>query len=137
MDKKKIVILIILGIFLCFSAAIYFNSKKVNENTVNVYIFRGEGCPHCAAEMKYLNTLKDVYKDNINIIDYEVWYNQENAEKLNKVSEKIGINIDGVPFTIIGDKYFSGYSEGLNDEIKKIIEDNIHNDIPQIMDSIK
>lgn len=139
MNKKKIIILFILSIFLIFSGVIYYNSHNPKIEPINIYIFRGEGCPHCAAEMNYLKGLKNgKYKNMINIIDYEVWENKENQAKINELSSKTGVQINGVPFTVIGNKYFSGYSEGMNEDIEKLIDTELKNTERQsIMDSIK
>ena len=46
------------------------------EKTLNIYLFYGDGCPHCAAEEKFLDKyLKE--HDNVKLHKYEVWYNQE------------------------------------------------------------
>ena len=46
------------------------------EKELNMYLFYGDGCPHCAALEVFLDDyLKD--KDYIKLYKYEVWYNQE------------------------------------------------------------
>ena len=77
--------------FLCFPLFV-----QAKEFDVNLYFFRGEGCPHCAEEEKFLETIKNKY-DNLTIIDYEVWYNDENAELLGKVLDAFDIKKSGVP----------------------------------------
>ena len=86
---------------------------------VNVYLFRGEGCPHCAQEEEWIKSIKKKYKDTVNFYDFEVWYDEDNREKLKQVGEVFDLEIKGVPFTVIGDKHydksifmFSLYSNG-------------------------
>ena len=95
------------------------------SNQVTIYLFHGDGCPHCAKEKEFLNELKAEYKDKINIVKYEVWYNEENEKLLDKVKQTLNVTSKGVPFTIIGEKYVSGYSEslGTDDTIRAIVED--------------
>lgn len=95
------------------------------SNQVTIYLFHGDGCPHCASETKFLNELKAEYKDKINIVKYEVWYNENNEKLLDKVKQTLNVTSKGVPFTIIGEKYVSGYSEslGTDDTIRAIVED--------------
>lgn len=101
---------------------------EVEENKINLYIFRGEGCPHCKAEMQWLESIKNQYKE-LNVYDFEVWYNEENIDKYIKVSEKLNVNTNSIPFTIIGEKTFIGFSDTIKDNIEKTIKHYIGNDI--------
>ena len=49
---KKIVKLFLLIVVLLFPLVV--NAK---ENKVTLYLFHGEGCPHCASEIEYLNSI--------------------------------------------------------------------------------
>ena len=44
-------------------------SAKENDK-ITLYLFYGDGCPHCAEEKVYLNEIKDKY-DNFEIVYYE------------------------------------------------------------------
>ena len=99
-----------------------YTKTKVEEDVINIYFFRGEGCPHCAAEEKFFETeLKKKY-DNVKIYDYEVWNNKENSEILKKVKSSFRVRNNNVPFTVIGTKYFTGYSDLTKDKIYKVID---------------
>ena len=39
--------------------------KKVEDDKINIYFFRGEGCPHCAQEEKWLESIKEEYGDYV------------------------------------------------------------------------
>ena len=95
--------------------------KKVEKDKINFYLFRGEGCPHCREEEKWIKSIKSKYKDKVNFYDFEVWYNEENQEKLKQVGEVFDLEIKGVPFTVIGNKHYSGFS----DTIASSMEDDI------------
>lgn len=104
MKLLKKIIIITAFLFLILPA-------KVNAaTTVNMYLFYGKECPHCQALEE---ALIDIQKDypNLKIYKYEVWHNQNNARLMAKASEKINVSASGVPFTIIGTKAFSGYSQ--------------------------
>ena len=45
------------------------------------------------------------------IVSYEVWNNEANASLLTEVSNYLGKPADGVPYIIIGDQVFSGFTE--------------------------
>jgi len=100
---------------------------EANEE-LTIYLFHGNGCPHCAAEIKFLKELKAEYKDKINIVKYEVWYNENNEDLYSQIKTHFNVNPNGVPFTVIGEKYVSGYSENLGsgEEIRNIVEEYLN-----------
>ena len=84
--------------------------SKTNEaNLVNIYLFHSKTCQHCKSEIKLLNKLEKKYK-NIKVYKYEI-SDSNNRELLNKVTLTHKVKTSGVPFTIIGDKVFTGYSD--------------------------
>ena len=91
------------------------------KEKVNLYLFHSETCMHCQAEIEYLNKLKEEY-DNLKIHLYEVDSHKDNAEKMIKVKEKLKIDSPNVPFTVIGNYYYIGFSDGIGDGIKELIE---------------
>lgn len=132
-NKILILLTLIISLFI-FSNNIYALSKKytdkvseytnteVDKDTINIYFFRGEGCPHCAEEEKFFEEeLTKKYK-NIKIYDFEVWNNKENSEILKKVKENFKVTNNNVPFTAIGNKYFTGFSSSTKDKIYEIID---------------
>ena len=56
----------------------------INAKEVNVYLFHGDGCPHCASEIEYLEEIEKEYNE-VNINLYEVWYNEDNQKLMKKV----------------------------------------------------
>lgn len=105
------------GIILSFLIILPVNAKE----TVNVYLFYGKGCPHCAAEKEYLEEVAKENK-NVKIIYYEVWYDENNKKLFEDVREKLEITRTGVPLTIIGETYIVGYSEAVNAKIDRAID---------------
>jgi len=99
--------------------------KKVEDDKINIYFFRGEGCPHCADEEKWFKEIKEEYKDKINIYDFEVWHNDDNLELLDKVKKELNSKSTGIPFTVIGEEYFTGFSEVTKSRIENTIKDYI------------
>ncbi|MBQ3422098.1 MAG: hypothetical protein IJH34_10605, partial [Romboutsia sp.] len=63
---------------------------------------------HCREEIKMLDELVKNY-DNVKVYKYEI-SDKDNAALLAKASEIYNTKIASVPFTVIGDKTFSGYS---------------------------
>jgi len=75
---------------------------------VILYFFWGNGCPHCAKEEVFLEKLEDEFP-NLEIKDFEVWFNSENAKLLKKVGKEMGIDSGRIPLTIVGNKVINSY----------------------------
>lgn len=91
------------------------------EQEVTIHVFHGDGCGYCALEKEFLQELANEY-ENLNIILYETWYDTTNAQLLELVGTALDVEITGVPFTIIGDYYFSGYADTMNEDIIEEIQ---------------
>ncbi|MFA6272684.1 MAG: hypothetical protein WC693_06380, partial [Patescibacteria group bacterium] len=79
--NKRILYLLAFLLFLLIGA----NQVRAQEN-INIYFFWGNGCPHCAEEEPFLEQLKAKYP-NIEIRDFEVWYNKDNQKLLQSAGE--------------------------------------------------
>jgi len=91
------------------------------KEKVNLYLFHSETCSHCQAEIEYLKELESEY-DNLKVHLYEINNHKSNQEKMVKVKEKLKIDSPNVPFTVIGNYYYIGYSDGIRDGIKELVE---------------
>ena len=114
-------------IFLFLAVFLFPIIGHAKEKEVTLYLFHGDGCPHCAEEIEYLNSIYNDY-DELKVVKYEVWYNDTNAELLTKVEEAFEIKKSGVPTTVIGNTVIKGYSENTSKQIKRAIEFYIKND---------
>lgn len=101
---------------------------KREDNKVNLYLFHGDGCPHCRDEKSWLEGIKREYKNKLNVYYFEVWYNADNVKLMDKVKEEFNVKESGVPLTIIGGKYFSGFNAStavnIENKIKEYLTDN-------------
>ena len=98
------------------------------SEVVNIYFFRGEGCSHCAAEEPFLQHLiDDVYREKINVHEYEIWYDESNAAMAEHFAEGYGQVPGGVPMTFIGTHFITGFSEDREQEFIDAIEEEIAN----------
>lgn len=105
---------------------------NVEAKEVNLYLFYGEECPHCEREQQYLEELKEYY--DFNIIKYETWHNEENAELMSSVKSKLGINNPYVPFTVIDNLGLTGFNDNTKAEIESRIKYCLKNECNDIMD---
>lgn len=117
-------------IIFLFAFCFLFSSPVQAKNTVNIYFFWGDGCPHCAKEKELLEYYQHKYS-YIEVLDFELYSNFSNNQILSSVASILGVRVDGVPFTVIGDKSFSGYSEVISpDQISERIEYCYNNNCP-------
>lgn len=100
-----------------------FKEYKPNSDAINIYMFRGKGCGFCHAFLEFLNGITDEYGKYFKLVSYEVWYDTDNSTLMNDVSTYLGEEASGVPYIIIGDKTFKGYSETYDEAIKRAITD--------------
>lgn len=112
--KKILYIIIFLVLF-------FPNMVFAEQKEMNIYLFYGDGCPHCAAEEKFLEGYLE-NKDYIKLHKYEIWYDKENAAKYQKVHEILNDKSSGIPYLIIGNNAITGYSdEGTPESIRNTL----------------
>ena len=98
----KKVFFVVAFIFLLFPV-------MVKAETTNIYLFYGEGCPHCQALEEYLDKAYKNDKD-VKVYKYEVWSNTENQKTWLEVQQITNKEARGVPYFIIGEKVYQGYN---------------------------
>ncbi len=91
------------------------SNYKETSDQVTIYLFRGNGCEHCENFLNYLSSIVDNYGKYFKLRSYEVWNNDDNQELMNKVGEYFNYDVTskefGVPFIIIGEETFSGFTD--------------------------
>jgi glutaredoxin len=119
---------IVLAIFLLVSQVeISHAQTPTPQQHVIIYLFWGEGCPHCAKAKPYFEKLATIYPE-IQLHSYEVYYDAENQKLFSLMAEKYGLEQLAVPTIFIGDKYLQGYSEEYNSSIEAVVVQCIQND---------
>ena len=122
-------------ISILFWGLFFLNSVKAEENKVELKLFYGTGCPHCALEREFLKNIKTKYQDKISLQEYEIYYNQENAQIFTNLVKDLKIETAGVPLLLIDDDYVLGYGKDnttgveIENKIKKILgnEETVEN----------
>ncbi len=107
------------------------------DDKINIYFFHKDGCPHCALEEDWLEEIIKEYSQDINIYDYELSISNQNYDYFEKVCKLFDKIPNQVPFTVIGDKSFSGFSDVTKSKIEKQIEDYLSKEEPKEKDTIK
>ncbi len=104
------------------------SNYKENKKQVTIYMFRGSGCGYCKKFLTFLNSIVDEYGEYFKLESYEVWSDTKNQKLMESVAETLEVNVSGVPFIVIGDQAFTGYSERYDDSIKTAITDLYNSD---------
>jgi hypothetical protein len=95
-------------------------TRAAENRVVDIYFFRGRGCPHCEQERLFLDEMKGKYP-GVRIADREVWYNKQNADFLAAMAKSYNVKASGVPFTFIGKNAFIGFSGRTKAQIEESI----------------
>lgn len=93
------------------------------KSKVTIYFFRGYNCHYCEESLEYINKHKDEIPDNVEIVTYEVWKNENNEKLHQAVIKELDVNEsykNSVPFLVVGDQYKVGM-EATDTDFKKLI----------------
>ncbi len=90
-------------------------------NPVVVYMFWGDGCPHCAAAKVFFSEIEPKYPE-LEFRFYEIYNSEDNQDKFVKMADAYGFEAWGVPTIFIGDRYWEGYADTLDAELEETIQ---------------
>lgn len=96
---------------------------KEDDKQATIYLFRGNGCGYCKRFLTFLTTILKDYGEYFKVESFEVWYDKDNSSLMKEVGEFLGEEAEGVPYIVIGDKVFGGYTASYDEDIKKAIKD--------------
>lgn len=92
------------------------------SDSVVVYIFWGDGCPHCAVAKPFLENI--AAKDpRVILREYEVWYNEDNQKLFQQMGASFGFKPSAVPTIFIGNRHWEGYTDEIGQELQAAIND--------------
>ena len=130
MKKIKYLFFIVVA-FLALPFMVFAEDEQTSAESakeeVNLYFFRGEGCPHCEEAEEWFKSIEEEYGSMFKIVDYEVWNNEDNSELMSKVAEARNEEASGVPYIIVGNKSWNGFDKEtmaseITDQIKSEYE---------------
>jgi len=105
---------------------IAFAQDPTPQAPVTIYLFYGEGCPHCAKAKPYYESLENKYPEVI-LKTFEVYYDDGNRELFEKIAEIYQLEQLGVPATFIGSYHLLGYNEAYQGEIEEVVRQCLQN----------
>ena len=91
------------------------------QNKAVIYLFWGDGCPHCAEAKPFLQGL-DQASEQVDLRMYEVWYVKENQALFTQMAAAYGFEPQGVPTIFIGKQYWEGYNDQIRSEIQVAVD---------------
>ncbi|MBN2047829.1 MAG: hypothetical protein JW750_08315, partial [Anaerolineaceae bacterium] len=91
------------------------------DAAVTIYFFWGDGCPHCEKEWEFFRSWLPDHPE-VRLMDYETWYVPENQDLFNEMAAAYGFKPQGVPTTFIGDQYFVGFNESIQQQIISTVQ---------------
>lgn len=96
--------------------------QKVNaKEPVKVYFFHSNTCGFCQAALGFFDSIEAEYGDKFDLVKYEI-SSEENWNLLESTLATLGKEYEGVPFFVIGEESFIGYSSASDSKIIETIE---------------
>lgn len=103
MIKRLFSVVVFLLLFL-----IAGQSVEAQEEAVNIHFFWNITCPHCKREKTFLEDL--ARRDGeVRVYGYELTMSSKNRSLAREISKTLDVDISAVPFTVIGETFFTGY----------------------------
>lgn len=102
--------------------------------SVTIYYFWGDGCPHCAALRPFLDQL--AADPGVELADYEVWYSESNRELFQRVAEAHGVDAGGVPAVFAGGGAWIGDSPANRGAIAAVVDECTTRSCPDVAGAI-
>jgi len=107
-------------LFLLFNIA-FVSAENSTNPKIDLYMFYGQGCPHCGKLELFLDSIKDKYPE-LNILEKEVYFDNNNRDLFYAMAEQFGTEVQGVPTVFIDEKVFVGFSDAIGREIEQEIK---------------
>ncbi|MGR8934013.1 MAG: glutaredoxin family protein [Gammaproteobacteria bacterium] len=98
-----------LGFALLCMVAVYGLRAEAAERPVDVYLFWGEGCPHCARAIDFTKRLTTEVDLRMHYL--EVTRIPANRKVFAALVKHFAIDQPGVPLTVVGGRFFTGYHD--------------------------
>jgi cytochrome c biogenesis protein CcdA/glutaredoxin len=93
-----------------------------SRDDVELTLFWGEECPHCAAEKEWLASAAEEYP-RLTVRQYEVFHDAGNRALLERTADALGFEVTAVPVTVVGDRYWVGWSDAIRDEVASAVRE--------------
>ena len=89
-------------------------------DSIELVIFHGDGCPHCARMLEFLDGLEQRVPELV-VVRYEVWYDRANQVIFRDTMARLGEEPSAVPTVVVGDRVYVGYTDALASRIEEVV----------------
>jgi cytochrome c biogenesis protein CcdA/thiol-disulfide isomerase/thioredoxin len=135
MNRRICILVFLFGLFI-ISLIVTEDSKSValekdnpillNANSLDVSLFFGTGCPHCAKVEPFISKMEEKYPLKVN--KYDIYSDLDSVSLFDEISNEYRIPPAqrGVPTVFVGDTYFVGdYTiiEGFEEEVTNTFQE--------------
>jgi len=90
--------------------------RDVGSETVELTVYAGDGCPHCAALEEWLVDVVEAVPV-LRVTEREVWYDEANRELFFQDAERLGFEPSGVPGVILQERVWLGWSAPVAEDL--------------------
>lgn len=118
--KLIIIAVLILILFLPSYARGLAETPEPEGYPVHIYLFWGDGCPHCALAKPYFESLAGKYPQVI-YHSFEIYHDAANQKLFSDLATANGFEISGVPTALVGPYLMVGYSEEYKPQIEEVV----------------
>lgn len=101
--------------------------------TIDIVIFHGDGCPHCASALAFLDRLDDEVPE-VRILDYEVWYDAANRELFRRTGQQMGFDAGPVPTIILSGQVWIGFDGVVAEQLATVVDQLTQGETPEPVD---
>jgi cytochrome c biogenesis protein CcdA/glutaredoxin len=123
--------LIIPPLFLLSSPVSGMDTRPQETESVNIYFFWGEGCPHCTVAKPILEDYAN-QNPQVKLHDFEIYNDEANLELFFEFHEAYGIEPRGVPTFFVADQHWIGYSPNVQAELEETAENCLLTTCPDL-----
>lgn len=109
--------ILLLFLFIPTSLGASLVAAQTTAHESVLYLFWGDGCPHCAAEKVFLEELSGRHPE-LKVEAFEIYHNEQNRELFKAMATAFGKEPQSVPTTIVADNYWVGFSESIAQDIE-------------------
>lgn len=120
--RNNWIVFLIILVALFFSGLFMIQDVQAAEHPI-LYLFWGEGCPHCEEEKVFLRDLQQQYPE-LEMRWFEVWKHPEFAQLANLISKAYNVKAASVPMTFLGEWTLTGFRspETSGEQIRQQLE---------------
>jgi len=91
------------------------------EPPVTIYLFWGDGCPHCEEAKSFLADLTDRHPQ-VQVESFEIYNNTDHQALFGKMAAAHGFEPRYVPTTFVGGEHWEGFADSLRESIEAAVQ---------------